>query len=312
MCYPNNRNKLSAGTGQAGALDCGETEKIMSEIRLQKILSECGVASRRKAEELLLQGKVKVNGHTAGLGDKADPQKDIVTVAGKRVALPERQRYILLYKPRGVVTTLNDEKGRKCVAELVGDVGERVFPVGRLDRDSEGMLLLTNDGDFANVITHPSKHIPKVYRVTLRPGLTDEQTQLFRDGMMLEGETRKTAPADITVLSREKYEQPEKKGENGERIVAEIVLYEGRNRQIRRMFEQMNIEVARLRRVAIGNVKLGMLAPGKWRELEPREVRSLLSAAGTSDAGQKQTGADARDKTRQKEEGPRGFHSPRR
>ena len=255
----------------------------MSEIRLQKLLSECGVASRRKAEELIARGKVKVNGHVAGIGDKADPYKDIVTVGGKRIARPDRLRYILLYKPRGYVTTMSDERGRRCVAELVEDAGGRLFPVGRLDRDSEGLLLLTNDGDFANEIIHPVSHLPKVYRVTIRPGITEEQLEQFRSGMLLTdekagGASRKTAPAEITVLSREKLPAGAETAD-AERVVAEVVLYEGRNRQIRRMFEQMGIEVARLRRVALGPVKLGMLAPGKWRELDPREVQALLQAA---------------------------------
>lgn len=258
----------------------------MSELRLQKLLSECGVASRRKAEELIQQGRVKVNGHPVGLGDKADLRRDIVTVDGKRIAQPERMRYLMVYKPRGYVTTMNDERGRKCIAELTSDVGDRVFPIGRLDRDSEGLLLLTNDGDFANAIIHPARHIPKVYRVTLRPGPTDEQMERFRSGMLLEGEKVKTAPADIMIVSGD----TENPGDS-QRVIAEVVLYEGRNRQIRRMFEQMNIEVARLRRVAIGNVKLGMLSPGKWRELEPREVQQLRQAASAGSAAPKAAAA---------------------
>lgn len=281
----------------------------MSEIRLQKLLSECGVASRRKAEELIVRGKVKVNGHVAGLGDKADPHKDIVTVGGRRIALPARKRYIMLYKPRGYVTTLNDEMGRKCVAELVADAGDRLFPVGRLDRDSEGLLLLTNDGDFANAIIHPVSHVPKVYRVTIRPGISDEQLRQFASGILLEGESRPTAPADIVVLSRERLQEgtgsreredslPEQTGD--ERVIVEVTLYEGRNRQIRRMFEQMGIEVARLRRVALGQVKLGMLSPGKWRELEPREVQALMQAAAKKrEAGP--AGAEKAGKARKSE-----------
>lgn len=249
----------------------------MNEIRLQKLLSECGVASRRSAEELIRRGKVKVNGHVAGIGDKVDPHKDIVTVSGKRVERPDRLRTLMLYKPRGYVTTLSDEHGRKCVAELVANAGGRLYPVGRLDKDSEGLLLLTNDGDFANAVIHPKSHLPKVYRATLRPEPTDEQLDRFRAGMLLEGETRPTAPAEIRLIERGNL-SPAAAADG--RVLAEIVLYEGRNRQIRRMFEQMHIEVARLRRVAIGPVKLGMLAPGKWRELKPHEVQSLLAAAG--------------------------------
>lgn len=242
----------------------------MAEMRLQKLLSERGVASRRKAEELIEQGKVKVNGHTAHLGDKADPYKDLVTVAGKRLAAAEAPVYIMLHKPRGYITTLSDEKGRKCVAELVGDVGCRVFPVGRLDRESEGLLLLTNDGAFANAMMHPAAHVPKHYRVTLRQAITDEQMARFQEGVELDG--KKTAPAEMYVLLQE----------TG-RTVVEIVLYEGRNRQIRRMCEALGLEVIRLKRIAMGNVKLGMLQPGKWRHLDPKEVKALLMAAKTNE-----------------------------
>ncbi|MCI9415413.1 MAG: rRNA pseudouridine synthase [Clostridiales bacterium] len=238
----------------------------MGEERLQKLLSECGIASRRKAEELIRLGKVKVNGRKAGLGDKADLRRDTVTVEGRRLAAPEKKVYLMLHKPRGFVTTLSDEKGRKCVADLVADAGARVFPVGRLDRDSEGLLLLTNDGEFANALTHPSGHVPKVYRVTIRQDVTDEQVIRFRQGMVLDG--KKTAPADFQVLLKEPG-----------RTVAEVVLYEGRNRQIRRMCEMLSLEVIRLRRVSMGGVKLGMLAPGKWRALSPKEVKQLMVQA---------------------------------
>ena len=242
----------------------------MAEIRLQKLLSERGIASRRRAEELIIQGKVKVNGHTAKLGDKADDRKDIVTVCGKKVGRAEAPVYAMLYKPRGYVTTMSDERGRKCVADLIGDIGSRVFPVGRLDRDSEGLLLLTNDGEFANAMMHPAVHIPKYYRVTLRQDVTDEQAARFQEGIVLDG--RRTAPAELYVLTRE----------TG-RTVVEIVLYEGRNRQIRRMCEQLGLEVLRLKRIAVGSVKLGMLQPGKWRDLDPKEVRSLLVDAKIPD-----------------------------
>lgn len=238
----------------------------MAEIRLQKLLSERGIASRRKAEELIEQGKVKVNGHVAKLGDKVDSHKDIVTVSGKRIGKAEMPVYIMLHKPRGYITTLSDEKGRKCVAELVKDVGVRVFPVGRLDRDSEGLLLLTNDGDFANAIIHPASHVAKRYRVTLHSDITDEQVLAFQEGIVLDGQ--KTAPAELYVISKEPG-----------RTVVEVVLYEGRNRQIRRMCEQLGLEVVRLRRTTIGGVKLGMLAPGKWRHLDPKEVKMLLQAS---------------------------------
>ena len=241
----------------------------MAEVRLQKLLSERVVASRRKAEELIEQGRVKVNGRVAKLGDKADDRRDVILVAGKRLGRAEAPVYILLHKPRGYITTMSDEKGRKCVEELVRDVGVRVYPIGRLDKDSEGMLLLTNDGDFANAIMHPASHVPKRYRVTLRAAISDEQILKFEEGIPLDG--RKTAPAELTVVSKEP-----------ERSVVEIVLYEGRNRQIRRMCEAMGLQVARLRRVSIGGVKLGMLPAGKWRYLEPKEVRTLVQATGVT------------------------------
>lgn len=244
----------------------------MALTRLQKLLSERGVASRRKAEDLIAQGKVRVNGHPAKLGDSADPYRDLVTVSGKKLPPAEEGVYLLLHKPRGVVTTLQDEKGRRCVAELVRNVGVRVFPVGRLDRDSEGLLLLTNDGDFANAMMHPAAHIPKTYRVTLRADVTPGQMQQFREGMPLDG--RMTAPAEFDIVSYEP-------GGDGRppRTVVQIVLYEGRNRQIRRMCEELGLEVTRLRRIAVGTVKLGMLPAGKWRHLQPKEVRELLEAS---------------------------------
>ena len=158
----------------------------MAEVRLQKLLSERGVASRRKAEELIEQGRVKVNGRVAKLGDKADDRRDVILVAGKRLGRAEAPVYILLHKPRGYITTMSDEKGRKCVEELVRDVGVRVYPIGRLDKDSEGMLLLTNDGDFANAIMHPASHVPKRYRVTLRAAISDEQILKFEEGIPLD------------------------------------------------------------------------------------------------------------------------------
>ncbi len=241
----------------------------MALVRLQKILSERGVASRRKAEELIAGGHVKVNGRVAGLGDKADDRKDVIHVRGKKLAAASAPVYIALHKPRGFITTMSDEHGRKCVEELVRSVGVTVFPVGRLDRESEGLLLMTNDGDFANAVTHPSTHIPKIYRVTLRKPMTDEQALKFEEGMLLDG--RKTAPAQVKVVSSE-----------ATRCVVEITLYEGRNRQIRRMCEMLGLEVARLRRNMIGNVKLGMLPAGNWRYLTPKEVRDLVIASGVT------------------------------
>lgn len=236
-------------------------------IRLQKFLSQCAVASRRKSEELIEQGKVKINGHVAHLGDKVSPKKDTVTVHGKKVIMKKEHYYIMLHKPRGFITTMDDEMGRKCVAQLVKDVGARVYPVGRLDKDSEGLLLMTNDGDFANHMMHPSKHIPKTYRVTVRPDISDEQLYQLQDGVEIDG--RMTSPADIHIIQKE-----------DNRVVLEFIIYEGRNRQIRKMCEAVGLDVARLKRVAVGSIKLGMLQQGKWRELSEDEVHKLKVSSG--------------------------------
>lgn len=236
-------------------------------IRLQKYLSQCAVASRRKSEELILAGKVKVNGRIAGLGDKINPKRDTVTVSGKKIVSNKKHYYIMLHKPRGFITTMDDEMGRKCVAELVKDVGARVYPVGRLDRDSEGLLIMTNDGEFANFMTHPSKHVPKTYRVTVRPDITDEQLLRFNEGIEIDG--RMTAPADAHVIEK-----------SDNRVVLEVVLQEGRNRQIRKMCEALELDVARLKRTHIGSLKLGMLPQGKWRNLTEDEVHRLKVSSG--------------------------------
>ena len=239
----------------------------MADVRLQKFLAESGVASRRKSEELIEQGKVKVNGRTASIGDKVDPKRDTVTVSGKKIVKTKSHTYIVLHKPRGINTTKSDEKDRKCVAELIKDVEGRVYPVGRLDKDSEGMLLFTNDGAFANAMTHPTKHVPKTYRVTVRPSISEEQITALTQGVIIE--ERKTAPAEVRVITKEEG-----------RVVLEIILYEGRNRQIRKMCEEVGLEVARLKRTAIGSIKLGMLKQGAWRHLTEDEVRKLMIAAG--------------------------------
>lgn len=236
-------------------------------IRLQKFLAECGIASRRKSEELIVAGKVKVNGVTASIGDKVNPKHDKVTVSGKKAVSVKKSVCIMLNKPRGFITTMSDEHDRKCVAELVKGINTRVYPVGRLDRESEGLLIMTNDGEFANALTHPSKHVSKTYRVTIRPEITKEQATAFRNGIEIDG--RMTAPADLRILEAQ---------EN--RTVVEVTIYEGRNRQIRKMFEALGIEVARLKRTKVGNLKLGMLKQGDYRDLTPDEVNSLYELAG--------------------------------
>ena len=235
-------------------------------IRLQKYMSENGIASRRKSEEMIEAGKVKVNGRVATLGDKVDPIRDKIVVSGKRVVRNKTKMYVMLHKPRGFVTTMSDELVRKCVSELVEDAGVRLFPVGRLDRNSEGLLLMTNDGAFSNMLTHPSRHVSKVYRVTVREKVTEEQLTKLTEGIMLDG--TKTLPCDIHIID---------KGEN--RTVLNVVLYEGRNRQIRRMCAAVGLTVIRLKRTEIAGVRLGMLPQGKWRELNEKEMQHLTNVS---------------------------------
>ena len=235
-----------------------------NKIRVQKHLSECGIASRRKAEELIAAGKVKINGHIAEIGSKVDPKRDKVTVRGRAVVPVNEKVYIMLNKPRGFVTTMSDELGRKTVSDLVADAGSRIFPVGRLDRDSEGLLIMTNDGDFANKLTHPSSHVNKTYRVTVKGAAEEEQLLKMKEGILLDG--RKTLPCDCFVAERKP-----------DRTVLIFVLNEGRNRQIRRMCEAVGLEVLRLKRTEIAGVKLGMLPQGKWRPLNEREMRRLTN-----------------------------------
>lgn len=235
-----------------------------NKIRLQKHLSECGVASRRKSEELIAAGKVRINGRVAPIGAKVDPKRDKVTVSGKTVVPVNQKVYIMLHKPRGFVTTMRDEMDRKCVTDLVADVGVKVFPVGRLDKNSEGLLIMTNDGEFANNLTHPSAHVNKTYRVTVKGEIDDEKIINLREGILLDG--RKTLPCDVFIAERKP-----------DRTVLIFIIQEGRNRQIRRMCEEVKLEVIRLKRTEIAGVKLGMLPQGKWRPLNEKEMRHLTN-----------------------------------
>ena len=241
-----------------------------NKIRLQKHLSACGVASRRKAEELISMGKVKVNGHVAHIGDSVDPKRDKVTVSGKPVIATNEKVYIMLHKPRGFVTTMSDEKERKCVADLIKDVPQKVFPVGRLDKNSEGLLLMTNDGDFANKLTHPSSHVNKTYRVTVAGNVDDEILAKLSTGIVLDG--KKTLPCDVFVAERKP-----------DRTVLIFIIHEGRNRQIRRMCEAVKLDVLRLKRTEIAGVKLGMLGQGKWRDLNEKELHRLTSISSSKE-----------------------------
>ncbi len=237
-----------------------------NKVRLQKFLAENTEFSRRKAEELIEQGRVKVNGRVARLGDKVDPIRDNVQLRGKTVRASSEKRYIMLHKPRGFVTTMNDELERKCVAELVKDVPVKVLPVGRLDRNSEGLLIMTNDGELANKLTHPSSHVNKTYRVTVNGKVNDEQVDKMACGIDIDNDGRPTLPCDVFVIDRKP-----------DRTVLNFIIHEGRNRQIRKMCEAVGLEVIRLKRTEIAGVKLGMLGLGKWRDLNEKELNRLTN-----------------------------------
>ena len=273
----------------------------MAEERIQKIMSEQGLCSRRAAEQIIAEGRVKLNGHPVRVGDKMDPAKDILTVDGERIVIRKDQQmyYLALYKPRGYVTTASDELGRKTVLDLVKDVPARVYPVGRLDKDSEGLLLLTNDGAFANAMMHPSGGISKLYRVTVRPHATEEQVLHLSQGVVLDDGT-KTAPAIVNVV----VDEPG-------RTVMEMTLREGKNREIRRMCEAVGLEVVRLKRSAEGAVKLGMLQPGEYRELTKQELAALRAAAAKGRARTRTTAEQERAAAR-RERRPRASGQSRK
>ena len=233
------------------------------EERLQKILSAAGLCSRRQAEAWLQAGRVTVNGVPAALGDRADRDRDLIAVDGKPLTAVPEKIYLLLHKPRGYVTTLSDERGRPTAAALTADCGARVYPVGRLDMDSEGLLLMTNDGDFAQRMAHPRHRREKEYHVTVSGSLPGcdrrlEALTALEDGTPI-------APAQVRVLRR-----------NGETWVLSVTIRQGLNRQIRRMCAQAGLTVRRLRRVREGSLLLGDLPPGKWRSLTAAEVAALL------------------------------------
>lgn len=232
----------------------------MSE-RLQKLIAQSGLCSRRKAEELLSAGRVTVDGAVASLGDKADPATQSIAVDGKVLPLEEEKVYLMLHKPRGYVTTLSDEKGRKTAADLVSDCGVRVYPVGRLDMDSEGLLLFTNDGDFMQTLTHPKHQVDKIYEVTVTGELNSAAARLaaVED---LDGEP--IIPAQVTLLK-----------ESGGQALLRVIIHQGKNRQIRRMCAQVGLSVKRLRRVGEESLTLGSLPAGKWRYLTEKEIAAL-------------------------------------
>ena len=229
--------------------------------RLQKILSARGIASRRRAEQLIQNGQVTVNGAAAALGDSADPECDRICVNGQPLPAEQRLVYILLNKPRGYVTTLSDEKGRPNAAQLVAECGTRVYPVGRLDMDSEGLLLFTNDGAFANELTHPRQEVEKVYEVWAvgyQPGREEKLScPIVLDGYRIR-------PPKVVLLST-----------NGDKAKFRVTIHEGRNRQIRRMCEAAGMRCTRLRRIQEGSLRLGDLPCGTWRYLTPEEIAEL-------------------------------------
>jgi len=234
-------------------------------VRLQKVLAAAGVASRREAERLIQAGRVAVNGRViTELGTRIDPARDTVKVDGDAVGRAERPVYYLLHKPKGVLSTVRDPGGRPTVIGLLRGVRERVFPVGRLDWNSEGLIILTNDGDLANHLTHPSNHVPKVYRVKIKGVVEPAALEQVRHGLYLDG--RRTLPAPVTRISSQ------------HNTWLEVVLFEGRRNQIRRVFERLGHPVLKLKRTAIGSIADRALKPGEFRALLPAEVARLKEA----------------------------------
>ena len=227
-------------------------------VRLQKILSARGVASRRQAEEIIAAGRVSCNGAVCHLGDSADPDIDVILLDGKPLPEIGKAAYILLHKPRGYVTTLSDEKGRPTVAQLVADCGQRVYPVGRLDMDSEGLLLMTNDGEFANFMMHPKHTVDKTYQVWVK-GYSPEAMEKLKEPMVLDGYA--IHPPIVSCLN--------------EKGILQITIHEGRNRQVRRMCQNAGMAVTRLCRISEGGLLLGSLPKGKWRYLSKEELALL-------------------------------------
>ena len=232
------------------------------EQRLQKLISAAGLASRRAAERMIAEGRVTVNGRTASLGMSADPETDVILADGEPVRLPVRRRYIALNKPKGYVTTLHDERDRPTVADLVADAGGRLYPVGRLDMDSEGLLLLTDDGALANAVMHPSHQVDKVYTVFVQGEDIRAAVTALRAMDSLEGGP--IVPPTVTLVER-----------RGGAAELQMVIHEGKNRQIRRMCAACGLRVTRLVRVAEGPIVLGSLPAGKWRSLTADEISYL-------------------------------------
>ncbi len=235
--------------------------------RLQKILSAAGICSRRTAEKYIDEGRVRVNGVPASLGDSADPETDEITLNGKIIRVKEEKTYILLNKPTGFVTTLSDEKGRRTVGDLVSDLNVRVYPVGRLDLNSDGLLIMTDDGELSNALMHPSHGVGKLYRVEAEGKWNDDIASHLEGPMELDGEVLQKA--EISFLK-----------ETASTVVFEIRIYEGKNRQVRRMCDKVGLRVIRLTRLSEGGIFLGDLPSGKWRRLSENEIITLKKNAG--------------------------------
>ncbi len=237
------------------------------EMRLQKFLSEAGISSRRKAEEMIVEGRVAVNGKMAELGMKVDPAKDFIKVDGKPVNKSGPKLYFAFHKPRAVMSTLEDPQGRPTVKDFLRGIKHRLYPVGRLDYHSEGLLLITNDGEFTNLVLHPAKKVPKTYEVKVKGVVENENLEKLRGGIRLEDGL--TQPARVKPMART---------EAGNSWV-EITIHEGRKRQVRRMFDKIGHPVLKLKRTSVGGIKLGALGPGGLRPLSPQEVEKILKGA---------------------------------
>jgi len=265
--------------------------------RLQKIISAAGITSRRASEALILNGQVAVNGVVVTeLGSKADPSTDTITVDGKVLKISAQRLYILLNKPPGYITALKDSQGRPLVTDLLKDVPERVYPVGRLDYNTEGLLLLTNDGEWANRLMHPSNEIEKEYHVRVRGKVLDQQLKRMAEGVELED--GKTAPAVVNLV---------KSGEQNDWI--SVAIHEGRNRQVRRMCEAVSLSVVRLKRIRYGTLMLGTLRAGQFRYLSESEVHQLSGEPAISSTYAKPARLDKSDKSDRHEKTARPKHS---
>lgn len=242
----------------------------MNSVKLQKYFSDCEIMSRRAAEEEIKLGRVTVNGALATLGDRIDPEVDVVVYNGKRILPPNSEKtYILLNKPRGIVTSLSDEKGRPTVIDLLSGLDTRVYPVGRLDMDSDGLLLLTNDGELTNRLTHPRHEIPKIYHVDIKGSVDAKALEKLSSPLVIDG--YKIQPVKVRQIKA-----------TSTLTTLEMTLFEGRNRQIRKMCALCDLKITRLTRVALGNITLGSLELGKWRFLTASEVEYLKKESSKS------------------------------